>query len=485
MMKAVLVAHLKTLARHAAIYGSADTFSIVINFILFPVITRHLSPSDYGALGILLLFGATTKILFRMGLDSGFFRIYYDQQTEREQRVFATTILIAAATISLSLFALSVLLAESIGRLLLGPGNGKLIILVASDTLLNAFAFIPMNLFRIRGKAGYFTVASTLRNGLNLVFKVVLVVSGWGVAGVLWSDVISSSFFVVALTPTLFGNLGRGFSWSMLRKALAFGLPKVPHGLAYQALNLADRKLLDVLASRAEAGLYHVAYMFGTGVKFFLSAFELAWVPFTYSLLKRADAPSTLARIVTYASAILVSVGLAIAVLSREILTMMTDPKYHSAYPVIPVIVLAYVIQGFFTLTGIGIGISKKAYYYPILTFAAATTNISINLVVIPLFGKMGAAWATVAGYSVLTGMGYYFANRHYPIPFEWGRMGRIVLAAVISFGISRAGWETLTLFEELLVKVFALALFPLLLYLFGFFRADEIKWLKGMVSRP
>jgi O-antigen/teichoic acid export membrane protein len=250
-------------------------------------------------------------------------------------------------------------------------------------------------------------------------------------------------------------------------------------------LNLADRKLLDVFVSRAAAGLYHVAYMFGTGVKFFLSAFELAWVPFTYSLLKRADAPSTLARIATYASVVLVSVGLAIAVLAPEILMVMTDPKYHSVHPVVPVIVLAYVIQGFFTLTGIGIGISKKAYYYPILTFAAATTNISINLLAIPRFGMMGAAWATVAGYVILTGMGYYFANRHYPIPFEWGRIGRIFVAAAISFGVSRAGWETLTFFEELAVKVFALALFPLLLYFFGFFRADETKWLKGMLRRP
>ena len=137
-------------------------------------------------------------------------------------------------------------------------------------------------------------------------------------------------FFIVVLTPKLLGSLGRGFSWSMLREALSFGLPKVPHGLAYQALNLADRKLLDVFASRAEAGLYHVAYMFGTGVKFFLSAFELAWAPFVYSLLKRADAPATLARIVTYASAILISVGLGVAVLAREILMLMTDPTPSS-----------------------------------------------------------------------------------------------------------------------------------------------------------
>lgn len=483
MIARMLVSHLKTLSRHAAIYGSADVFTNVINLILVPIITRHLSPSDYGALGILLLFGAMAKILFRMGLDSGFFRIYYDQNTDHERGVLTTTTLVAAGSLSLGLFGVSVVLSELIGGVLLGPGQATLVVLVAADTCLTAFTFLPMNLFRIQGRAGYFTAASILRNALNLGLKVGLVVAGWGVAGVLWADVLSSIAFALALAPMLLRNLGRGFSWDMLREAARFGLPKVPHGLAYQALNLADRKLLDLLSTRAEAGLYHVAYMFGTGVKFFLSAFELAWVPFVFSLLKRADAPATLARIATHAAAVLVSVGLLIAVLAREILSLMTDPKYHAAHPVVPVIVLAYVIQGFFTLTGIGIGISKRAYYYPILTFAGAATNIGLNLLAIPRFGKMGAAWATVAGYAVLTGLGCYFGNRHYPIPFEWGRLGRIVLAALACFGISRLAPDELL--AGLPLKLAALALFPLALYGLGYFRASELQRLRGLLVRP
>ena len=55
----------------------------------------------------------------------------------------------------------------------------------------------------------------------------------------------------------------------MLREAFSFGLPKIPHGIAYQVLNLSDRKLIEWLSSRAESGLYHMACHFGTGVKFF------------------------------------------------------------------------------------------------------------------------------------------------------------------------------------------------------------------------
>ena len=57
----MLQTQLKTLARHAAIYGSADVFGTVVNFALLPIITRHLSPTEYGTLGILLLFADPSR----------------------------------------------------------------------------------------------------------------------------------------------------------------------------------------------------------------------------------------------------------------------------------------------------------------------------------------------------------------------------------------------------------------------------------------
>ena len=417
-----------------------------------------------------------------MGLDSGFFRIYYEQESDRDRRVFTTTILTTVALISLSLFALSALLAGPISRLLLGADQAKLVVLVAADTLLMGFAFVPMNLFRIEERAGYFASATVFRNSLNAGLKVYLVLNGWGVEGVLWSDVISSGLFVLALAPSLRRNLTYGYSTAMLGEAFGFGLPKVPHGLAYQVLNLADRKILDFFTTRAEVGLYHVGYMFGTGIKFLLSAFELAWGPFVYSQLTEKDAPRTLARLATYVAVVVAGFGLLLAALGREILYVMTAPAFHAAYPVIPIIVLAYSIQGLFTLTSIGIGISKKAFYYPVLTFSAAFVNISMNFMLVPLYGMMGAAWATVGGYAIMAGLGYIFANRHYPIPFEWKRIGVVALAAGASFAASRLAPEpSLT---SVLLKVGALAIYPAALFAFGFFRENEIQMLKRLIGQ-
>ncbi len=477
-------AELSKLAQHSAIYGAADVLPYFVNFLLVPVFTAFLSPVDYGAIGILNLFGVLTKIFFRMGLDSGFFRIYYELSSDRDRKVLATTLFVSAVGISASLFTVCALFAQPLGRLLLGEeiGDSPLstwILLVAADTFLNTFAFVPMNLFRIQERPAAFTRMTLFRSFLNIGLKVALLVSGWEVTGVLLADAAASLFFVIALLPMLVRNLAPGFSASMLSRSAAFGLPKVPHGLAHQVLNLSDRKLIEIFSTLAESGLYHMGYVMGTGVKFFLSAFELAWSPFVYAQLEKSDAPRILARIATYAFAVLCGFGLLNAVFGRELLFLMAAPEFHAAHSVIPVVALAYVMQGVFALTSIGIGISKKTGYFPMITVAAALANVLLNLLWIPRFGILGAAWSTVAGYALMAGLGYWLGNRHYPIPFEGGRLGKIALASVMAFALSSLA--PLNLWAAVPLKIGACALFPLALWAFGFFREDEIRWLRSL----
>lgn len=477
-------AELAKLARHSVIYGVADVVPYLVNFLLLPVFTAFLSRADYGALSILLLFAVLTKILFRMGLDSGFFRIYYELDSDRDRKTLATTLFATALGVSAALFVLCVLLSRSIGGALLGDGatSGQAalwILLVAGDTVLNTFAFVPMNLFRIQERPRAFTVMTLVRSAVNIGLKVVLVVSGWGVDGVLWADVVASALFAIALSPTLARNLAFRFSTSMLREAAAFGLPKVPHGLAHQVLNLSDRKLIQVFATLPAAGLYHIGYMMGTGVKFFLAAFELAWSPWVYAQVGKPGAARTIGRIATYAALAVVAFALANAVLGRELLILMTEPEYHDAHPVIPVVVLAYVMQGLFALTSVGLGISKRTSYYPLMTFTAAGANVLLNVLWIPRFGILGAAWATVAGYGTMALMGVYFAHKHYPIPYEWSRLLRIAAAAALAYGLSRLAPSDLL--GAVLVKSGALLVFPAALSLLGFFRPEEVDALREL----
>lgn len=380
--------------------------------------------------------------MFRLGLDSGFFRVHYDLETEAERRRLAGTVALFAAAVGALFFAGTIAASGPLARAVLdadAPDLRRLIVIVAADVWLGTFAFVPLALLRIQDRPGLFSAFAVLRHVVNIALKVALVMKGLGVAGVVWSDAIATGVFSLALLPILWRHAAPAFSWRLLAPALHFGIPKVPHGILVQALNLADRKILDLFVTRAEVGIYQLGYTFGSTVKFPLSAFEPAWQPFVYAQVRRPDAPAVLARVATWAFASFLAVCLAVAVLGGDLLVLMTpkNPAFWSAAGIVPVVALAYLFHGAFLLGSIGIGIEKRARYYPIITAAAAATNVAGNFLLIPRFGTVGAAWATVLSYAVMAGLGLAISRRLYPVPFENGRLAALLAAAALAYGCS------------------------------------------------
>jgi O-antigen/teichoic acid export membrane protein len=460
-------------------------FASVVSLLFTPLYVKYLTTTDYGHLGLLILFATLAKIVFRMGLDAGFFRVHYSLDTPAEQRRLAGSVAVAVALGGAVLLLAVVAARGPLTLALLGQEAPSTwwVVLIAGDTFLGTFLFVPLSLLRIQDRPQLFSALSTGRHTLNILLKVAFVTGGHGVAGILWSDLIATGALALALVPVMGRHLTPALDMSLLRPALAFGLPKVPHGVFVQVLNGMDRKVLDLFVSRAEVGLYHIGYTLGAGVKFATSAFEPAWGPFVYAQLKDPEAPRTLARVATYAYAGFVAVTLLVAVLGRELLHVLTftNPAFREAAPVIPVVALAYLLHGVFLLGSIGIGISRRASYYPLVTAAAAATNIVLNFALIPRHGMLGAAWATVAAYGVMAVLGVAFSQRAYPIPFEASRLFRLSAAGIATHFASTLAPEAL--WPAVGVKLASLFLFPVLLGLMGFFGPSERAFLRRMAG--
>jgi O-antigen/teichoic acid export membrane protein len=443
MERSSLLATLRRLTGHSLVYGSADVVSQIVNLLLTPLYITFLTPRDFGVLAVLTLFACVAKIVFRMGLEAGFFRIHYDLPNEEQRRRLAGTVVLFSAGCGALLFVAIVLGAPLVVRLLFEDRTPELagyIVLVAADIYVGTFLFVPLSLLRIQNRPGRFASLTATRNVLNTALKVALVVKGHGIAGVLWADLIATTVLALALAPVLWHSARATFERRFLRAVLAFGLPKAPHGILVQLLNLADRRILSRFHGLEATGFYDKAYGLGAGVKFVLSPFETAWQPFVYSHSSRPDGPRLFARLATYIWAAFLAVGLSVAVFGRELLIVFTftNPAFWVAAPVVPIVTLAYLLHGAFLLTSIGIGISKRARYYPVITASAAAVNLAGNLLLIPRWGMYGAAWSTVAAYALMALLGLWFSQRLYPIPFETGRVARLSAAALASFLLMR-----------------------------------------------
>ena len=138
-----------------------------------------------------------------------------------------------------------------------------------------------------------------------------------------------------------------------------------------------------------------------------------------------------------------------------------------------------------YLLTSIGLNISKRTEYYPIATGVAAATSVVMNLLLIPNFGIIGAAWANAIAYGVLALVSWRFSNRFYPIAYETARLLRIVTAAGISLIASRMLVPSLRPLPGLLAHgIVVVIVFGAVLVASRFFVRHEIEEVLGLVSR-
>ena len=363
-------------------------------------------------------------------------RIHYDLRDTESKTRFAGTVALFSGGLSTVGFALFWLFSPAASLALLGsPDQTLWVRLVAFDLLASSFAFVPLTLLRIEERAALFSTYSLIRHATNTVLKVVLVAAGFGVTGALVSDAVASVVLSLCLLWELKPRARWAFDWPPLREALRFGLPKVPHGLLVQTLNLADRRILDSYVSRAEVGIYQMGSNFASAMKFPLSAFEPAWQPFVFEHARRENGARDIGLVASRICVLFISVAATLSLILPDLLRIVIqNVEYHGAAPVAPILVLASLFQGFFLLSSVGISIAKEARYYPLITGAAAGLNVGLNFWLVPSYGVMAAAWATVIGYALMALLGATISRRLYPIPVQWSRIAGAFCAGVVCF---------------------------------------------------
>jgi O-antigen/teichoic acid export membrane protein len=75
----------------------------------------------------------------------------------------------------------------------------------------------------------------------------------------------------------------------------------------------------------------------------------------------------------------------------------------------------------------------------PVIATIAAVVNLGLNFWFIPRWGIVGAGLTTVIGYALLLWLGWLNAQRSYPVPYDWRRVGKV--AAVVTAYLVASEW--------------------------------------------
>ena len=479
---------IRELTKHLAIYGSGDVAIQALNFLLLPLYVKFLSKADYGVLALLASVEATVKLFFRWGVDGAFMRFWYDCADEREQQRLASTLFLFLVGANGALLALSLVAAPFFGgRLLQSEGYTLALQLVLLNTFAMGFTFIPFHVLRIEGRSREFSGLTLARSASTLVLRLILVVgAGLGVMGVVVADVIVTAVLLVVMLRWFIPLLRPVFAPGILRKSLAFGLPRVPHGFALQLMAVGDRFVLTRYVPVQDIGLYSIGVSFGLIEKIVLGAFEYAWAPFYYATAREPDAGRVFRTVTTYGVALLALMTAGLCAVAADLLNLASHGLFVAATGVMMWTAIGVFFYGVYLLTSIGLNITSNTTYYPVTTAIGAGLNIGLNFALIPRFGIIGAAWANGAAYAVQAGLAFAFSQRFYPIRHEYGRLARAIAAAVIAFLVAERLPVMPALVGIIVRGTTVVAVMTALLWITRFFNTDEIRALQALwASRP
>ena len=475
--------YLRRLATTGAAYTAASILSKLIAVLLLPLYTRYLTTEDYGAAEILFASVVSISIVVRFGLIEALLRFYY-KDDENPRRVVSSTF---AGLFWFSTIAALVALpfAQPLGEALLNPEKPAEVaaapeltrIAIGGLWVLTMFEFM-LTLFRLEERARAYVVTTILNVLATIAVTVVLVVGlDEGARGLLLGSYATGAAFVLGLIAMHWRQLSLLFDAGLLRRLLRFGLPTMPAEVSLYLLNWVDRIIIVRSLGVAEAGLYSLAVKFAQAVNVLVRGFQLAWPPLAYSIRDDDEARRAYATVMTLFVAACAAVVTGMWLFSRWIVRLLADAEFFASWEAIGLISTAVTLYAIYMVMVVILGRTGRTEFNFPAAIAALVANVALNLLLVPSHGIVGAGLALVASYAVVVALMYGFTQRLFPVPYQWGRLARVVLtaAALVLLGELLLPTEG---FAGLLGRAVLLALYPFGLWATGFFTAEERGWI-------
>jgi len=469
----------KSVARHFFVYGLGRILNRIVGFLLIPFYTHYLLPSDYGTLEMIEVTVYLVGTFLGAGLTHAVMRFYFESEEDSYRRTVVSTALVSVLCVCLVLGGGLALISPAVSTLVFQSENyGGLLRLAVISLTATVVSETPLVFIRAREKSVLYTVVSLLRLALNLSLNILFIAKyGMGVRGVILGGLISEVCVGTVLSAYTLKHVGISFSRARLKEMLLYGIPYIPGGFVISILLVSDRFALQRFTTLTEVGLYALGYKFGLVMGAMVTdPFFLIWRPKMFEVAKRDDASEIYGRMLTYFLFLELFIALGISAGVKDVLMIMADPKYHSAYQITPIIVLAYVMGGTYSHAQVGILLAKKTKYILYIQIVGAIAGIVLNVALVPFLGAWGAATATLSAWTLLTFMAYRISQRYLHVDFEFGRIGKMLLVALALYGVSLYVGISSSTYVNLSIRLLVAATFPLALLLVRFYEPVELQ---------
>jgi len=459
------------------------------------LVGRYIGPEEYGIIAVMIAVYTIGKKLSRLGIPKGVQKYVAEYRPENsiEKQVGVVrtgTILITISSLitASALFIISPWLSTEIFN------ESRAIWPIRFAALLLPIWAHKGNFVAVTDayeKMQYHAYTSQIfPNIAKVILTGIFIILGYGYLGAAAAFAIgyglaavAAGYYAYKILPEIFKpNFSSSFDF---RKLFTHSWPLFAAGLLASIAGYIDTLMLQVFLGAREVGLYNSAYPFASALAFGTSIFGSIYLSNASKLYKngkKEEMMSAYGMIVKWTAIVAIPL-LAIMLVFPQSLLQIFGEEYLGMANVLRILGLGFLLSALIgPISGV-IQAVEKTKYKLYLTVFTGVSNISLNLVLIPIYGVIGAAFATAGtfllAFIVKSAILYKFTGI---LPFRFSLL-KIGLAGLISgflaYNISFLDFPEIVVF---ILGSFTLGVsYLVLLLVFRVLEEEDIKVLKHL----
>lgn len=407
----------RRLAGDAAIYTVANIANSAIPFLLLPLLTRVLSPEEYGLVALFTTL-ATAFTAFAGLSVHGAVNVRYFVPGTVHPRYVGT----AFAVLGVSSFALLAAVLLAAPWLSEWTHLSKLWLTLAVLAAATQFVIqIRLTMWQVRGEAVRYGMFQVGQTALNLSLSLLLIGIGLGWQGRALGYVVALVCFAAFGLFTLdrSSRIEWSFDRAYAKDALRFGVPLIPHVLGTLFIASSDRLMVARLMGVQDAGIYAAAMQIGLVIAVLSDAAAKAISPWLYGNLTRANEAVKL-RVVraTYAffiAVMLVAIGFGFV---APRLLLLVGAEFRSSESVVMYIALGGAFAGMYLMVVNYVFFARRNGFLSAASLSVGVFNLIASYLLVTRNGAVGAAQAYAASQGLLFLLVWFIAAKSHPMPW-------------------------------------------------------------------
>ena len=453
------MAGLKSLAKDTAIYGLSSIVGRFLNYLLVPLYTAVIpaSTGGYGVVSNVYAYTALILVFLTFGMETGFFR-FANKSGEHPEKVYANT-LIFVGGLSLIFVILCMLFLHPISALLEYPDHPDYIAMMVLVVALDSFQCIPFAYLRYKKRPIKFASIKLFNIVGNILLNLFfLLLCPWLdvhahqlvswfyrpeylVGYIFVSNLIMSLVQMFFFIPEL-----RGFSYRvdkvLMKQMISYSFPILVFGVVGILNQTIDKMIYPFLFDDRQEGLVQLGIYSATSkvamiMAMFTQAFRYAYEPFVFGKNKEGDNRKMYSAAMKYFFIFSLLAFLAV-MFYMDILRYMVARDYWEGLSVVAIVMGAEIFKGFYFNLSFWYKLTDETQWGAYFSIIGCAVILVLNIWLVPTYGYVASAWASVAGYGVITLLSYIIGQKKYPVSYPLKNMAVYLILAAVLFVLSQ-----------------------------------------------